>query len=208
MCGITASKTKWKRWYTTVLKSYGLSGSQLAGLHLHFLLKTRQLSRIGDCGCFITAAEWLDVNYGSPLRTMLTNGMGGQAIHIIDKNVQVFDDALTSAAILCFQVGGGKNTIRIRHVRTIKELGDLRGGKSISLSQAQNSDKWSQLARHTIYRTNTIELGDLFEVHRGQVTGMNAVWIAGEHAQQLPAQLLVPTVTEMSENSSMHEITV
>lgn len=193
-------ESQWKRWYTEGLKAYDLSGSQLAGLHLHFLLKTRQLAQPGDCGCFITAAEWLDVNYGSPLRTMFTNGMGGQALHLIDKTVPVFDDALTSAVILCFQVGAVENAIRVRHVRSLEELGDLRGGRRISHSRAQASDKWSQLTLGNVHRkTTTIELGDLFEVHRGQVTGMNAVWIAGKQAQELPCQFLVPTVTAARE---------
>jgi len=195
-----AIEAKWKRWYTAALKTYDLSGSQLAGLHLHFLLKTRQLARSGDYGCFITAAEWLDVNYGSPLRTMFTNGMGGQALHLIDKTVPVFDDALTSAVILCFQVGAVENAIRVRHVASVSDLGDLRGGRRISHSRAQDSDKWSQLTLGNVHRkTATIELGDLFEVHRGQVTGMNAVWIAGEHAQQIPIQLRLPTVTAARE---------
>jgi adenine-specific DNA-methyltransferase len=196
-------EARWKRWYTAGLKAYDVSGSQLAGLHLHFLLKTRQLAAPGDCGCFITAAEWLDVNYGSSLRTMFTNGMGGQGLHLIDKTVPVFDDALTSAVILSFQIGTPVRSLKIRHVSSIEDLGDLGGGKRISLSRAQDSHKWTQLARRSRDRRTrpfkTIELGDLFAVHRGQVTGMNAVWIAGEHARQLPPGILLPTVTEAAD---------
>ena len=196
-------ETRWKQWYTAGLKAYDLSGSQLAGLHLHFLLKTRQLAAPGDCGCFITAAEWLDVNYGSSLRTMLTNGMGGQALHLIDKTVPVFEDALTSAVILCFQVGTPVRSLRIRHVSSIDGLADLGGGRRISISRAQGSNKWTQLARGSNNRrthaVSTIPLADLFVVHRGQVTGMNAVWVAGAHAHQLPSEILVPTITRAAE---------
>lgn len=41
---------RWKRWYTETFQTYGLPGSALAGLHLHFLLKTRQLAIPGDYG--------------------------------------------------------------------------------------------------------------------------------------------------------------
>ena len=41
-----------------------------------------------------------------------------------------------------------------------------------------------------------IELGELCRVHRGQVTGDNGIWIAGEHARELPASVLTPTVTK------------
>ncbi len=187
----------WKNWYTRTLKANGLSGSQLAGLHLHFLLKTWQVGASGDHGCFITAAEWLDVNYGSALRTMLTNGMGGQALHLIDSTVKVFDDALTSAVIVCFAVGSHGDSLRVRRVHSVEDLGDLSGGGRVSLARAQATDKWSQLTR-AARATNgdTTELGELFAVHRGQVTGMNRVWVAGEHARDLPPRVLVPTVTD------------
>src|SRR3546814_15917339 len=44
--------------------------------------------------------------------------------------------------------------------------------------------------------TGHIELGELCRVHRGQVTGDNSIWIAGDHAKELPASVLTPTVTK------------
>ena len=48
-------------------------------------------------------------------------------------------------------------------------------------------------------RTGEIELGELFRVHRGQVTGCNAVWIASEEAAKLPARYLFPAITKARE---------
>ncbi|MBM3564698.1 MAG: methyltransferase [Alphaproteobacteria bacterium] len=190
----------WKNWYTNALEADGLPGSQLAGLHLHFLLKTRQLAVSGDLGCFITAAEWLDVNYGSTLRAMLTNGLGGQSLHLIDPAVKVFDDALTSAMILCFTVGLHSDALRVRHVRNIEMLGDLRSGKRISLTRAQATHKWSLLTSPPrITNDKTFELGNLFAIHRGQVTGMNRVWIAATDTPNISHRFLVPTVTDAKE---------
>lgn len=45
----------------------------------------------------------------------------------------------------------------------------------------------------------TIALGDVFAIHRGQVTGMNRVWIAGPAAAGLPEAVLRPTVTAARE---------
>jgi hypothetical protein len=172
----------------------------LAGLHLHFLLKTRQLAASGDYGCFITAAEWLDVNYGSTARSMLMNGMGGQSLHLIDPASQVFPDAMTSAAIVCFKIGSCRRSLKIRHVQSPAQLGNLQGGINISFSRAESEDKWSRLIRQNDSEENScIQLGELFEVHRGQVTGMNKVWIAAEQGEGLPASLLVPTVTRAKE---------
>lgn len=190
----------WKRWYTQTFLAYGLPGSALAGLHLHFLLKTRQLVVPGDYGCFITAAEWLDVNYGSTARAMLMNGMGGQSLHLIDTASQVFPDAMTSAAIVCFKMGSRRRLLKIRRVQSLAQLGNLQGGMNITFSRAESQDKWSHLIRPNVLEEKSfIKLGELFEVHRGQVTGMNKVWIAAEQAERLPACVLVPTVTRAKE---------
>ncbi|MBX3331723.1 MAG: N-6 DNA methylase [Nitrospira sp.] len=191
---------RWKRWYTETFQTYGLPGSALAGLHLHFLLKTRQLAIPGDYGCFITAAEWLDVNYGSTARAMLINGMGGRSLHLIDTASQVFPDAMTSAAIVCFEIGSRRRSLMIRRVQSPAQLGNLQGGTNITFSRAQRQDKWSRLVHpNYLEEKSFIQLGELFEVHRGQVTGMNKVWIAGEQAKGLPACVLVPTVTRAKE---------
>jgi len=45
-------------------------------------------------------------------------------------------------------------------------------------------------------RSGEIEVGELFRVHRGQVTGCNAAWIAGPEAANLPARFLFPAITK------------
>lgn len=182
------------------MASYGLPGSALAGLHLHFLLKTRQLASPGDLGCFITAAEWLDVNYGAAARALLLNGMGGQSLHLLDTSFNVFPDALTSAVILCFEVASRRHFLRVRHVAVAEQLGNLEGGEQVSFERAQTTDKWSRLARNGRQaQRDWIELGEMFDVHRGQVTGMNRVWIAGAQSEGLPSRVLVPTITRAKE---------
>jgi hypothetical protein len=44
-----------------------------------------------------------------------------------------------------------------------------------------------------------IELGELFSVHRGQVTGSNDLWIACNSPVDLPSRFLRPTVTKARE---------
>ena len=44
-----------------------------------------------------------------------------------------------------------------------------------------------------------VELGELFHVHRGQVTGANGVWIHGDHSRDVPRRFLVPAVTRAKE---------
>ena len=177
----------WKTWFAAAAGRCGLSASKLAGLHIHFFFKTRELARSGDYGAFITAAEWLDVNYGGALRALLADSLGGTAVHIIDPKAQPFADAMTTAAITCFRVGNRPSGIAMRAVASLDDLAPLSRGRAVALSELASARKWSVLVReHKAAPAGFIALGELFRVHRGQVTGLNAVWIDNEAARDIP----------------------
>lgn len=189
-----------KAWFGNAARSLGLTASGLSGLHVHFFLKTKQLAKSGDYGVFITAAEWLDVNYGSVLRQMLANGLGGTALHVIDPKAMPFSGALTTGAITCFRVGHRPDQLIVRTVESLSNLAPLSSGRSIGWNEVETLPRWSILLRSTRRtRAGEIELGELFRVHRGQVTGCNAVWIAGEHAVGVPGRFLYASVTKARE---------
>ena len=174
--------------------------SKLAGLHVYFFLRTREIARAGDFGAFITSSEWMDVNYGSVMRTMLADGLGGTALHVLDPASHPFGDALTTAAIACFRVGNRPKKFTVRAVTSLDELKPLAKGKSVAWSTVAKAKRWSTLVRPATRKpAGVIELGELFRVHRGQVTGCNAVWIAGPEAQYLPARFLFPAITRARE---------
>lgn len=192
---------EWKQWYTATLKQFGHEGSQLAGLHLHFFLKTRQLASEGDIGCYVTAAEWLDVKYGQALRQMLTNGLGGQDVFVVDPKVEVFGDALVSAAITCFAPGSDRSQLRFASLATREELLKLSPGGGISVEKAKQEPKWSFLVKggRAERPAGFVELGELFKVSRGQVTGLNRVWVKGADTPELPSKFLVPAITDSTD---------
>lgn len=191
----------WKDWYSTGLKSLGYASSKLAGLHLHFFLKTLALSRPGDLGCFITAAEWLDVNYGQSLRDMMTNGLGGRAVFVVSPEVPVFGDAMVSACITCFEPGSADTDIEFKNIDRVEQLLELQGGHRANKITAKAERKWSVLVRNQeIVRNEAfIDLGELFKVSRGQVTGKNSVWVAKDNRFGLPEEFLVPTITDAAD---------
>jgi len=191
----------WKAWMAGVASANGLKASKLAGLHIHFFLKTRELARTGDYGAFVTSAEWLDVNYGEVLRRLLTNGLGGASLHVVDPRAMPFADAATTGAITCFRVGAREPRLRLRSVSTLDHLGDLREGRCVSWSRLDECRRWSPLLRPETARAprGRTSLGELCRVHRGQVTGCNAVWIAGEYRGALPEAVSVPAVTKARE---------
>ena len=112
----------WKSWFASNSTAQGFKASKLAGLHIHFFLKTRELGKPGDFGTFITASEWLDVNYGSVLRQMLADGLGGTSLHVINPKARLFPDAMTTGAITCFRVGNRPKQLTVRKVSRFQTL--------------------------------------------------------------------------------------
>ena len=190
----------WKKWFAEAAAELGFKASKLAGLHVHFMLKTCQLAKPGDYGAFITAAEWLEVNYGDLVRKLLTQRLGGVAVHAIRPGAMPFAGTATTAAVTCFRVGETPESIRFRQVGAVDELDDLRGGKSVPRPTLVKSRRWSTFLRTAEPRPHGhVELGELCAVHRGQVTGCNRAWIAGTYPGQLPRALLQPVVTRAHE---------
>jgi adenine-specific DNA-methyltransferase len=191
---------EWKTWFVGTANRFGFSASKLAGLHVHFFFKTRELGQPGDFGAFITAAEWLDVNYGGALRRLLADGLGGTAVHIIDPRAQPFADALTTGAITCFCVGSPPRELIMRSVGSLGELAPLGRGRAVAWHEIAGARKWSVFVRERKQApAGLIELGELFRVHRGQVTGGNDIWIDNEAARDLPKRCKPFAVTSARE---------
>ncbi len=206
----------WKRWLVDAARSLGLRASQLAGLHAHFFLATALHGRPGDYGAFVTAAEWLDVNYGRLVRELFLGPLGGTSLHVIEPTALPFADAATTAAIACFELGTRRDRIAIRRVASVRALapllpdGDARvssGGSLVSSGESlvrrealAAAPRWTPLTRaRRERRAGFVELGELCRVHRGQVTGANGVWIAGAHSRGLPDEVLFRAVTKARE---------
>ena len=191
---------EWKTWFAESALSFGLKASKLAGLHIHFFLKTRLLARPGDSGAFVTSAEWLDVNYGKVMRKMLVDCLGGTAVHVIAPAAMPFAGSATTGAITCFRTGRRCAELRFRAVDDVSKLGSLCGGRLVDRTRLDSARRWSPFLRPSVpVPRGRIELGELCRVHRGQVTGCNAAWIDGSYPGVLPDAFLVPTVTRARE---------
>ncbi len=190
----------WKTWLVKTARSHGHDASQLAGLHVHFFLATAELARPGDIGVLITAAEWLDVNYGRLVRELLTGILGGKNIHVIEPTADPFPGTQATAVITGFAVGAKPETIGLRRVSTLTDLGALTTERFVRRERLEAADRWTPLTRALRERREGfVELGELCRVHRGQVTGANAVWIAGDHSKALPQSVLYPSITKARE---------
>jgi adenine-specific DNA-methyltransferase len=190
----------WKRWLRDTAADLGIHASQLAGLHAYFLLATSTHAKAGDIGAFITAAEWLDVNYGHLLRQLFMGKLGGLGLSVIEPSASPFPDAITSAAILRFEVGARPRSVQVRRVEDLDDLRNLSNGRMIRRERLETASRWTPLTRRAKRRPEgLVELGEICQVHRGQVTGANDVWIAGVTDLDLPPEVLFPTVTKARE---------
>lgn len=192
--------TKWKGWLFNEAEKLGLCASKLAGLHVHFFLATARQAKPGDFGAFITAAEWMDVNYGALVRSLVLGQLGGQSVTVIEPTAQPFPDAATTAAITTFEIHSKPTSIFFRRVDSLRNLDGLSEGRKVHRDRLLTEARWSHLSRSSEKaREGYVELGELCRVHRGQVTGSNEVWIAGEHSADLPRSVLFRTVTRARE---------
>lgn len=190
----------WKRWLIQTAAARKLDASQLAGLHVYFFLATAEKAKVGDWGTFVTSAEWLDVNYGRLVRQLFLGDLGGCGLHVVEPTAAPFPDTATTAAVACFTVGKKVKTIRLRRIGRIQDLGELDGGRPVRRERLEAAARWTPLTRASRKGpTGYVELGELCRVHRGQVTGSNAVWVARGAVPDLPESVLLPSVTKARE---------
>ncbi len=191
---------EWKKWLVETAAMYKLKASQLAGLHVYFFLATALRAQPGDCGAFITAAEWLDVNYGQLLRDLFLGPLGGKGIVIVEPTAAPFPDAATTAAITTFQIGAKPTSVRLRRVKAIGDLLDLGGGKSVRRERLEAESRWSRLTHAgRSCPEGYVELGELCRVHRGTVTGANRIFVADADSCDVPERYKLRSVTKARE---------
>jgi adenine-specific DNA-methyltransferase len=175
-------ETRWKQWLTQEAQKRGYSASQLSGLHVYFFLATVLQGKPGDFGSFITAAEWLDVNYGSLVRDLFLKGLGGQGLTVVEPTASAFDDAATTAVISTFEIGSNPKAIRVKRVSDIECIEPLDSGRALQRETLASQPRWSHLTRRAReVPSGHVELGELgvYKLHNlmdAQRRGLTLFW--------------------------------
>jgi hypothetical protein len=185
-----------KEWYSSQMAQLGLPHSQLAGLHVYFYLKSYLLSRAGDVGSFVTAAEWTETNYGKSMRALFCK-MGGDILVRVHPSDRIFDHTLTTSVIGSWSHGDAAD------VNICDLVGRLIEHRfEVSREELLALEKWPGHG-HSLPptpQTGISVLGDFFKINRGQVTGCNDVWIATRETEKLiPKRYLFPCITDAME---------
>jgi hypothetical protein len=192
--------TEAKTWAQETAARLGHRISGLAGLHAYFFLATALLGRRGDVGCFVTSAEWLEVNYGAIMRALVLDDLGGRSLHVLEPRAMPFEGTQTTAVITTFVIGSRDPAIRLQDVDSPGQLKDLESaGRPVARERLRETSRWTTLLRTGAKPpSGFIELGELCHVHRGTVTGANATWVVRHHPD-LPVSVLFPSVTKARE---------
>jgi hypothetical protein len=184
-----------KAWYSREMAQLRLPHSQLAGLHVYFYLKSYLLSKPGDVGCFVSAAEWMETNYGESMRSLFCL-IGGESLIRAHPGERIFRDALTTSVIVTWSIGAKDNvTVSDLAMRVVKPH------FSVAREELLGRSKWPGYGRaFSAQLEGQSVLGDFFRISRGQVTGHNEIWIASKQTERLiPERYLFPCVTDAME---------
>jgi SAM-dependent methyltransferase len=174
-----------KAWAADAGRRLGYPVSSLAGLHAYFFLATALMARPGDVGTFITSSEWLDVGYGSVIRQLLLDGLGGLGLTAFHPNSTAFADVMTTAVIVSFKAGAHPDSLHLRQVSSVEEIPSAGVGHEVRRELLATTDRWSTLLRtartdgklDAIPVATPIRLREIARVHRGQVTGGNSFFV-------------------------------
>lgn len=173
----------------------GVPMAGLAGLYCYFLgLSHAWLAEDGVAGWLIPS-EFMDVNYGGPVKRYLLNQVELLRIHRFDPNDLQFGDALVSSAVVWF---------RKRRAATGHQVEFSYGGtlakptksRLVPTTALHTAAKWTGLAASGVKATaDGLRLADFFAIKRGLATGDNGFFImsrADMRARGLPAQFFKP----------------
>ena len=171
----------------------GRPPSRLTNIYGLFLLRCHELlSARGRCA-LITPAEFLNADFGVPLKEMLVRGGGLAALLLFDHGSPVFDGALTTACITMVDKAKDPaapvHLLKVSRLEQLDEAGDMiaggagagfrRGGCSFQAVPAGTLDparKWNSLfdRRRPRPAGRLVPLGALADSMRGIATGANA----------------------------------
>src|SRR5690606_11148243 len=154
-----------------------------------FLLEMSRRLRPGGRAAVILPSEWLNANFGQPLKEYLL--ARGLVHYLICFQEDVFPDALTTACILLIEKPHGATrrdsltTIWVRSPELLGSLDELlnqsvaRGPthftQSLTARQLPAAAKWTPLVEHGAHHAygRLVPLGQLAATRRGIATGAN-----------------------------------
>ena len=119
-----------------------------------------------------------------------------QGLWVAEPQTPVFPDALVSALVLQAEMGARGSGVSLG----VLQEGALSTSRVVPIASLQGEQRWTSLCQAVLtVPTVGVEVGELFKVTRGQVTGLNDAWVLPLGSEALPLALTVPAVTRAKE---------
>ena len=176
----------------------GLSINGLAGMYCYYVLLAHGWLKPEGIGIWLIPTEFMDVNYGSVLRSYLTKQVTLSSIHRFETTDVQFTDALVSSAVVVFE----NTPPPPQNEATFSfggKLSEPREVYKVGIDWLSKHNKWTRkpaLAQQSPKSTRReILFGDLFRTRRGLATGANAFFILSRQEAEergLPEEFLKP----------------
>lgn len=173
----------------------GVKMNGLAGLYCYFLCLSHAWMRNGGLAGWLIPSEFMDVNYGIPLKHYLLDTVNLLHIHRFDPSDVQFGDALVSSAVVWFR----KEVSKPRHNVRFTYGGSLERPtieRHVQVETLRRDPKWTRYPmRESFHPPDTPVLSDFFRIKRGLVTGNNKFFILTAEEvdrRKLPSQALRP----------------
>lgn len=155
----------------------GVKMNGLAGLYCYFLGLSHTWMAAGGLAGWLIPSEFMDVNYGLPVKRYLLDKVTLLHIHRFDPNDVQFTDALVSSAVVWFR----KEAPRTGHKVRFTYGGSLQRPKLerlVPVEALRRDPKWTRYPmKEEFEELDTPVLGDFFTIKRGLATGDNRYFI-------------------------------
>jgi adenine-specific DNA-methyltransferase len=155
----------------------GVRMAGLAGLYCHFLGLAHAWLADEGIAAWLIPSEFMDVNYGGPVKRYLLNHVELLRIHRFDPNDLQFGDALVSSTVVCFRKRrpSSDHQVELSYGGTLSKPTQTRTVSAVTL---QSLRKWTGLAANGVKETKEgLRLADFFSIKRGLATGDNRFFI-------------------------------
>jgi adenine-specific DNA-methyltransferase len=180
-----------------IREHFGVSMNGLGGLYTYFLVLSQLWMSANGVGAWLIPSEFMDVNYGKPLKRFLLEHVTLRRIHRFDTSDVQFNDALVSSAVIVFRNALPPSGHKVEFSFG-GSLADPKSLVQIDAAELRNMPKWTSLSSRSESTTtldNGMSLADLFSIKRGVATGCNKFFVlTGERRSQLrvPKEFTTP----------------
>jgi adenine-specific DNA-methyltransferase len=158
-------------------RQFDFKVSGLTGLYVYFILLSHRLLAPDAMSAWLIPTEFMDVNYGSALRSYLTTRVSLLRVHRFDPADVQFDDALVSSAVVVFRNTPPPATHRVSFTYGGSVV-DPRESHLVGLPDLPANKKWTRVSsgRSADEHAGPV-ISDFFKIRRGLATGSNAFFI-------------------------------